>query len=58
MSCKTCPYFVESNNGYAYCAYFCEEIDRVIALSMCKWLEEIYENSKSLYDSRANRNKQ
>lgn len=39
MSCKTCPYFVENNNGYAYCSYFCEEIDRVIALSMCKWLE-------------------
>ena len=45
MPCKTCPYYIESNNGYEYCAYFCEDIQRIIALSMCKWLEEIYADS-------------
>lgn len=39
MTCKTCTYYIESNKGYPYCAYYCEFIDRIILLSMCSWLE-------------------
>ena len=55
MTCKTCPYYVENNNGYEYCAYFCLEIQRIKTLSMCKWLEELYEDSKSFHNSRTNK---
>lgn len=54
MPCKNCPYYIESNNGYEYCAYFCEDINRIKQLSMCKWLEEIYEDSSTFYSSGTN----
>lgn len=40
MICKTCTYYIQSNKGYPYCAYYCEFIDRIILLSMCSWLEK------------------
>ena len=41
MMCKTCPYYVENNNGYEYCAYFCLEIQRIKTLEMCRWQREL-----------------
>lgn len=49
MTCNNCTYYIENNNGYEYCAYFCQPIDRVIILSMCKWIEED-DNNKNKND--------
>lgn len=45
IKCTNCNYYIENNNGYEYCAYYCEFIDRIILLSMCKWLEENNEHT-------------
>ena len=47
IKCINCNYYVDNNNGYEYCAYFCQPIDRIIILSMCKWIEDEENNSKN-----------
>ena len=40
IKCETCAYYVNDKNNENFCAYYCEFIDRIILLSMCKWLEK------------------
>lgn len=54
IKCVDCPYYVESNNGYEYCSYFCCDIDRVIILSMCKWIEQD-DNNKNKDDGNTDK---
>ena len=48
MKCKDCPYYAGNDeNGYEYCSYFVQPLDRVIILSMCKWIDyEDYNKDK------------
>lgn len=50
IKCVNCNYYIANNNGYEYCAYFCQPIDRVIILSMCKWID--YEDNNKDKDGR------
>lgn len=40
IKCVNCQYYVPNNKGYEYCCFYCYDIDRIILLSMCKWLEK------------------
>jgi len=39
IKCVNCVYWVENDNGYEYCTYFCEPLTRVFNLELCKWVD-------------------
>ena len=45
IRCIDCQYYC-IHKDEEYCTYYCEFIDRIIILSMCKWLEKD-DNSKN-----------